>query len=134
MDGVSSPVMSSHLHHNHFPHLCHLCLPSSSGYISRVSRKAAMSAFPWSVTCIPSTIPIYVWFKFHFQHCHLKFLCCTFIFVGQFLLVIDYALVSLWLGNKKATQLQALLSACELSGKYTMTSHSQARLSKKWRD
>ena len=57
---------------------------------------------------------IYIWFKFHFQHYHFSFLCCSFIFTGQFsLLITNFGKMAckFIMEDNAATQLHALLSA-----------------------
>lgn len=61
-------------------------------------------------------LPIYVWFRFYFQYYHFSF------FVAISSLLANY------LGDKEATQLHTLLSVCELSGRWMVSSHQQTWL------
>lgn len=82
-----------------------------------VPLDARLESFKWHVH-LPSISSffhnlVYVWFQFHFQHYHFSFLCCTFVFLGQFsLLIMNFGKISckFIVGDKEIAQLHTYLA------------------------
>lgn len=85
--GIISPATLSFFSSQPFSSFMPTSWPQScSGCTSRVSRMVSNVNIP--VVSYFFYNPLYIGFRFCFQHYHLPFLCCTFIFIGQFLLSI----------------------------------------------
>ena len=89
---------------------------SSSGYITGISAKAAVSTLPGSATSSRSPFIFDLNFMSRFIIFHL--ICCTLFFVGQFPLFMihfgKYCMCFSYREHREASQLPLWLSVCAL--------------------
>lgn len=127
---ITSSGTSSYFCHHHSPHLCnHIPLTSSPDCIARVSNNGKVNNFFYHFA--------YPQFRFHCQHYHSSFPWCTCTLEAKFLFLVSISVkcyLDLSLGDKKVTQLHALLSVLEKKSRWAGTNHRYSLQEVTWLD